>query len=210
MKLPPWLHRLVLGLVVVAVLVVAALVAGGGADDAAVSTTATTATTAAATTERSAGESPTSAEAPTTSRAPTSKPPSTTEAPTTTKAPSSKTAATKTATTKTPTTKTPTTTVRSDSGLAVVPLSSLPDEASETWQLIVDGGPFPYDRDGITFQNREGLLPAKERGHYREYTVPTPGEDDRGARRLVVGGDRDVVFYTDDHYDSFVEVDVDR
>ncbi|MDQ3988514.1 MAG: ribonuclease N, partial [Actinomycetota bacterium] len=71
------------------------------------------------------------------------------------------------------------------------------------------GGPFPYEQDGTTFGNREGLLPDRERGWYREYTVPTPGEDDRGARRLVTGGEREL-YYTDDHYDSFVAVDPDR
>lgn len=101
------------------------------------------------------------------------------------------------------------------SGLELVALSSLPDEAGATWALILADGPFPYDRDGVTFQNREGLLPDEPRGHYREYTVPTPGEDDRGARRLVVGGEPDeagagAVFYTGDHYASFVEVDTDR
>lgn len=94
-------------------------------------------------------------------------------------------------------------------GLDLVALSRLPDEAADTWALIEDGGPFPFDRDGVTFENRERILPRRERGFYREYTVPTPGEDDRGARRLVVGED-DAVFYTGDHYDSFVQVDVER
>lgn len=96
------------------------------------------------------------------------------------------------------------------SGLAVQPLCALPPEAARTWQLIVADGPFPSQRDGITFQNRERLLPQRERGFYREYTVPTPGEDDRGARRLVTGGARgpaQQVFYTPDHYSSFVVVD---
>ncbi|MDN5860723.1 MAG: guanine-specific ribonuclease N1 and T1 [Pseudonocardia sp.] len=98
-----------------------------------------------------------------------------------------------------------------ESGLAVRPLCALPPEAARIWQLIVADGPFPYERDGITFQNREGLLPRQDRGFYREYTVPTPGEDDRGARRLVTGGPLGAdqqVFYTGDHYESFVVVDV--
>ena len=64
---------------------------------------------------------------------------------------------------------------------------------------------FPYPQDGSVFQNREGLLPDAEPGYYREYTVPTPGSDDRGARRLVVGRDGGI-YYTDDHYQSFREV----
>ena len=72
-------------------------------------------------------------------------------------------------------------------------------------QLIESGGPFPYPQDGATFQNREQLLPKAPGGFYREYTVVTPGEDDRGARRIVAADD-DGRFYTDDHYDSFTEV----
>jgi len=78
----------------------------------------------------------------------------------------------------------------------------LPPEALQTLLLIADGGPFPYDQDGATFQNREGILPDERVDYYAEYTVETPGSADRGARRLVVGDDW-YVYYTDDHYDSF-------
>jgi ribonuclease T1 len=44
--------------------------------------------------------------------------------------------------------------------LPQVALSELPPEAAQTVALIRAGGPFPYDRDGIVFENREGLLPA--------------------------------------------------
>jgi guanyl-specific ribonuclease Sa len=85
----------------------------------------------------------------------------------------------------------------------------LPPEAIETLRLIEAGGPFPYDRDGTTFQNREGRLPSHPRGYYREYTVTTPGSRDRGARRIVSGGDPPTVFYyTDDHYRSFRRIEV--
>ena len=83
-----------------------------------------------------------------------------------------------------------------------IPLGQLPPEALEVLLLIADGGPYPYSQDGSTFQNREGLLPDRPRGHYREFTVETPGSPDRGARRLVAGDDGEV-YYTDDHYDSF-------
>ncbi|MGI5131752.1 ribonuclease domain-containing protein [Pseudonocardia sp. CA-107938] len=98
-----------------------------------------------------------------------------------------------------------------ESGLPVQPLCALPAEVARTWQLIAADGPFPYERDGIVFNNRERLLPQRPSGWYHEYTVPTPGSKDRGARRLVTGGspgpDRQV-FYSGDHYRSFVVVDV--
>lgn len=80
----------------------------------------------------------------------------------------------------------------------------LPAEAIDTLGRIEAGGPFEYRQDGGTFQNRERQLPPQPRGYYREYTVETPGSRDRGARRIVAGGDPPVeYFYTDDHYRSF-------
>lgn len=81
----------------------------------------------------------------------------------------------------------------------------LPREAVETIALIKRGGPFPHQRDGVTFSNRERLLPARERGWYREYTVRTPGERTRGARRIVAGRDG-TLYYSDDHYRSFKRI----
>lgn len=92
-----------------------------------------------------------------------------------------------------------------DSGLPWVALQSLPPEAADTLDLIDAGGPFPYDRDGVTFENRERILPDRQRGYYREYTVPTPGSDDRGARRIVTGSS-DELYWTQDHYDSFERI----
>lgn len=91
------------------------------------------------------------------------------------------------------------------SGLPAVALSDLPPEAARTYDLILEGGPYPYPQDDGVFGNREGSLPEQDSGWYREYTVETPGSDDRGARRFVVGEDG-VFFYTDDHYTSFREV----
>ena len=86
--------------------------------------------------------------------------------------------------------------------------AGLPPEAIETLALIQRGGPFPYRKDGTTFQNRERLLPTKPRGYYREYTVPTPGARDRGARRIVAGGNPpEVFYYTVDHYSSFRQIE---
>jgi ribonuclease T1 len=91
--------------------------------------------------------------------------------------------------------------------LGTVSLSALPAEAHTTHRLILAGGPFPYAKDGTVFGNRERLLPRRERGFYREYTVRTPGSRDRGARRIVCGGQRpalpEACFYTADHYASF-------
>ena len=82
------------------------------------------------------------------------------------------------------------------------PSKSCRPEARQTVALIKAGGPFPYQRDGSVFDNREGLLPKRSRGYYREYTVKTPGAKDRGARRIVAG-QRGEFYYTDDHYRSF-------
>ncbi len=92
------------------------------------------------------------------------------------------------------------------SGLRHVPLGSLPPKAAETWREIQAGGPYRYSRDGIVFDNRSTQLPTEPRGYYHEYTVPTPGESDRGARRLITGRDGEL-YYTGDHYATFVVVD---
>jgi len=85
--------------------------------------------------------------------------------------------------------------------------AQLPVEAQRTHQLILSGGPFPFGKDGAVFGNRERQLPATARGFYREYTVPTPGSRDRGARRIVCGGKKpaqpEACYYTADHYSSF-------
>ncbi|MES2610631.1 MAG: ribonuclease [Pseudomonadota bacterium] len=90
-----------------------------------------------------------------------------------------------------------------------IALAELPPQGRATYALIREGGPFPYDKDGSVFGNRERLLPAYKRGYYREYTVRTPGSRDRGARRIVCGGKPrvpDACYYTGDHYASFREI----
>ena len=91
--------------------------------------------------------------------------------------------------------------------LESVALAELPGEAVATHRLILQGGPFPFDKDGSVFANRERLLPDARRGHYREYTVITRGAADRGARRIVCGGIAptrpEACYYTGDHYASF-------
>ncbi len=81
----------------------------------------------------------------------------------------------------------------------------LTPEARDTIRLIARGGPFPYRQDGVVFENRERLLPAKASGYYHEYTVETPGSPDRGARRIITGGQGEL-YYTSDHYASFKRV----
>ena len=94
-----------------------------------------------------------------------------------------------------------------------VALGELPPQAGETLTRIRHGGPFPHAKDGTIFFNREGLLPQRRRGYYTEYTVPSPGARDRGARRIVAGGDArvsDEYYYTGDHYRSFRRIRVNR
>lgn len=93
-----------------------------------------------------------------------------------------------------------------ESTSAVIQVAELPRQGRETYELIRQGGPFPYDKDGSVFGNRERLLPSERRGFYREYTVATPGSRDRGARRIVCGGPQRTpyaCYYTADHYASF-------
>ncbi|SCK44196.1 ribonuclease T1 [Streptomyces sp. WMMB 714] len=85
--------------------------------------------------------------------------------------------------------------------------SKLPAEAHETLDLIEQGGPYPYPQDGTVFQNREGILPDQDEGYYHEYTVETPGSDDRGAKRIVTGEEDKEDYFTEDHYESFDLVD---
>lgn len=87
-----------------------------------------------------------------------------------------------------------------------IAIRDLPKQAQDTLALISAGGPFASNRDGIPFGNRERILPREKRGYYREYTVRTPGVKNRGARRIVCGGNErstDQCFYSDDHYQTF-------
>lgn len=87
-----------------------------------------------------------------------------------------------------------------------IALTDLPPQGQRTYGAILKGGPFRYEKDGVVFGNRERLLPREPRGHYREYTVHTPGSRDRGAQRIVCGGEQtapEACWYTADHYASF-------
>jgi ribonuclease T1 len=90
-----------------------------------------------------------------------------------------------------------------------IAVSDLPLQGQETHRLIYQGGPFPFDKDGVVFGNHERLLPLHKRGYYREYTVRTPGARDRGAKRIVCGGvatKPDACFYSADHYANFRKI----
>src|SRR6202051_1904739 len=100
---------------------------------------------------------------------------------------------------------------RREAGAALPPIvaAELPKEARITLARIRDNGPFPYERDGVAFGNREGMLPQNARGYYHEYTVKTPGSRTRGARRIVCGGEPATLaecYYSDDHYQSFKSI----
>jgi ribonuclease T1 len=95
---------------------------------------------------------------------------------------------------------------RGTDGLATARSSTLPVQARQVLRLIEAGGPFPCPQDGTVFGNVERLLPVHPRGWYHEYTVPTPGSPDRGARRIVAGQDG-ARYYTADHYESFVRIE---
>lgn len=90
-----------------------------------------------------------------------------------------------------------------------IAVADLPKEARHTLQLIKDGKPLPFPKDGVVFGNYEGVLPKQKRGYYHEYTVKTPGVRNRGARRIVTGGETGPLqeyYYTDDHYGSFKRI----
>jgi ribonuclease T1 len=87
-------------------------------------------------------------------------------------------------------------------GMPTVALSSLPNQAQEVVEGIQHGGGLKYRQDGTVFTNREGRLPVKPHGYYREYTVATPGLIDRGPRRIITGQDGEL-YYTPDHYRTF-------
>ena len=91
------------------------------------------------------------------------------------------------------------------SAIREIAYNALPREAQHTLQIIRRGGPYPYERDGAVFGNYERLLPQRARGYYHEYTVPTPGAQNRGARRIVSSGDGEY-YYSDDHYRSFKRI----
>lgn len=95
---------------------------------------------------------------------------------------------------------------RGPGGLELIRAADLPLEAQKTLVLIKQGGPFVYAKDGMVFGNYEKQLPRQARGYYHEYTVKTPGMRNRGARRIIAGGEpvsSGEYYYTDNHYATF-------
>lgn len=92
--------------------------------------------------------------------------------------------------------------------LEPIAVAELPAQAQQTLAAIERGGPFPYAKDGVVFGNYEKILPLQKRGYYREYTVKTPYARNRGARRIITGGEPvHEYFYTGDHYVSFRRIE---
>ena len=89
--------------------------------------------------------------------------------------------------------------------LPEIAAADLPKEGREVLALIREGGPFHYDRDGVVFGNYEHLLPAERKGYYHEYTVITPGANNRGVRRIVCGPLPEC-YLTADHYQTFKRI----
>lgn len=58
---------------------------------------------------------------------------------------------------------------------------------------------------GDKFGNYEGLLPKAKGRVYTECDIDTMGASSRGAKRIVFSNDG-LIFYTDDHYESFVQL----
>ena len=58
---------------------------------------------------------------------------------------------------------------------------------------------------GDYFGNYEGLLPKEKGRKYYECDINTLGKKSRGAERLIYSNDG-LVFYTDDHYESFTQL----
>jgi ribonuclease T1 len=195
---PGWLRQAALLAVILLLLLPLMVACDAGATMQEVAGQVGAAIEAASTLEAQAHVTPTRTPRPRASRTPT---------PTTVRTRRATPAATMSPTRRATRTATPTARPSSSgvSGLPTIRFQDLPKQARETIALIEQGGPFPFERDGIPFQNREQLLPRKRSGYYREYTVITPGSRDRGARRIVAGAEGEL-YYTDDHYESFREV----
>lgn len=94
-------------------------------------------------------------------------------------------------------------------GIDAIAVSNLPREARQTLNLIKRGGPYPYAKDGVVFGNYEGVLPRRKRGYYHEFTVKMPRARNRGARRIIAGGNPQTsgeYYYTRDHYQTFQRI----
>lgn len=99
---------------------------------------------------------------------------------------------------------------KDDVALYLHTYNKLPDNfitKSEAEKLGWEGGSVERYLDGAAiggdkFGNREGLLPKKSGRVYYECDIDTNGKSERGAKRIVFSNDG-LIYYTDDHYESF-------
>lgn len=74
-----------------------------------------------------------------------------------------------------------------------------------TLERISKNRQLSFRNDGSVFGNREGRLPRRGSGYYREWVVPTPEVRGPGPMRIVTGTDGEV-FFTHDHYRTFQRI----
>ena len=74
-----------------------------------------------------------------------------------------------------------------------------------TLDRIAKGVSDSHRNDGSTFGNFERKLPNKPRGYYTEYVLRTPSLSGVGPQRIIMGRN-DEVYYTPDHYVTFIRV----
>jgi len=80
----------------------------------------------------------------------------------------------------------------------------------DTIDRAESGKPRFQGHDNTPYDNATNLLPSREPRYYTEWAVAESGER-RGGRRLIFGGDLanpDVIYYSPDHYTTFVKVKV--
>lgn len=101
-------------------------------------------------------------------------------------------------------------TTKEDVALYIYAYGCLPDNfitKEEARELGWEGGGLEECAPGMCiggdhFGNYEGLLPEADGREYTECDIDTLGQDDRGAKRIVFSNDG-LIYYTEDHYESF-------
>ena len=99
---------------------------------------------------------------------------------------------------------------KEDVALYIYTYDKLPENfitKSEAQNLGWEGGSVERYKDGAAiggdkFGNYEGLLPKKNGRKYFECDIDTNGKSSRGAKRIIFSNDG-LIYYTDDHYESF-------
>ena len=99
---------------------------------------------------------------------------------------------------------------KEDVALYIYTYGKLPENfitKNEARDLGWEGGSIEYYKKGAAiggdkFGNYEGLLPKKSGRKYYECDIDTNGKNSRGAKRIIFSNDG-LIYYTDDHYESF-------